>query len=47
VADILSLTAGTLRQQLIARGFENVKRFTPERMVNDYLELYQKVCARN
>jgi glycosyltransferase involved in cell wall biosynthesis len=47
VADILSLTTGSLRQQLIARGFENVKRFTPERMVNDYLQLYQKVCARN
>ncbi len=43
---VLSLTEGTLREQLIARGFENVKRFTPSRMVNDYLELYQKVCTR-
>ena len=47
VDDILSLTKGSLRQQLIARGYENVKRFTPGRMVNDYLELYQKVCTRN
>ncbi len=45
--DVLRLTEGSLRQQLIARGFENVKRFTPERMVNDYLELYQKVCTRS
>ncbi len=46
VTDVLSLTRGSTRQELIARGFENVKRFTPERMVKDYLELYQKVCAR-
>ncbi|HWN95585.1 MAG TPA: glycosyltransferase family 1 protein [Methylomirabilota bacterium] len=46
-ADVLKLTDATVRQQLIARGFENVKRFTPERMVNDYIEAYQKVCARN
>ena len=45
--DVLRLTEGSLREQLIARGFENVKRFTPERMVNDYIELYQKVCTRS
>lgn len=46
VTDVLSLTKGSARQELIARGFENVKRFAPERMVRDYLELYQTVCAR-
>jgi len=46
-ADVLRLTDRMTRQQLIARGFENVKRFTPERMVSDYLELYQKVCTRS
>jgi hypothetical protein len=44
---VLRLTDRMTRQQLIARGFENVKRFTPERMVNDYLELYQNVCTRS
>ena len=46
-ADVLRLTDRATRQQLVARGLENVKRFTPERMVNDYLELYQKVCGQN
>ncbi len=45
--DVLSLTRGPLRAELIARGFENVKRFTPERMVKEYLEVYQQVCARS
>lgn len=44
---VLSLTAAPVREQLIARGFENAKRFAPGRMVNEYLELYQKVCARS
>jgi glycosyltransferase involved in cell wall biosynthesis len=47
VTDVLSLTDAALRQQFVTRGFENVKRFTADRMVNDYLELYQKICARN
>src|ERR1043166_3221583 len=46
-ADVLRLTDTATRRQIIARGLENAKRFTPERMVNDYLELYQKVCASN
>jgi glycosyltransferase involved in cell wall biosynthesis len=45
--DVLRLTNESMREQLVARGFENVKRFTPERMVNDYIQLYQKVCARS
>jgi glycosyltransferase involved in cell wall biosynthesis len=45
--DILRLRDGSLRKELIARGFENVKRFKPERMVNDYLEVYQKACTRS
>jgi glycosyltransferase involved in cell wall biosynthesis len=45
--DVLRLTEPMTRNQLIVRGFENVKRFTPERMVNDYIQLYQKVCARS
>jgi glycosyltransferase involved in cell wall biosynthesis len=44
-ADVLRLTDTATRRELIARGFENVKRFTPERMVNRYLELYQEVSA--
>jgi glycosyltransferase involved in cell wall biosynthesis len=45
--DILRLTDSTAREQLVQRGFENVKRFTPERMVNDYIQLYEEVCARS
>jgi glycosyltransferase involved in cell wall biosynthesis len=45
--DVLRLRMGSLREELIARGFENVKRFKPERMVNDYLEIYQKACTPN
>jgi glycosyltransferase involved in cell wall biosynthesis len=47
VTDVLSLTSAPVREQLIARGLENVKRFTPERMVNEYIELYQKICDRS
>ena len=45
--EVLKLIEPAVREQWVARGFENVKRFAPERMINDYLELYQKVCARN
>jgi glycosyltransferase involved in cell wall biosynthesis len=44
-ADVLTLTDERLRQQFIARGFENVKRFTTERMVGDYIKIYQKLCV--
>jgi glycosyltransferase involved in cell wall biosynthesis len=46
-SDVLRLTDAATRDQLIARGFENVKRFTPERMVNDYIELYRRVCTQS
>ena len=46
-SDVLRLTDPATRDQFIARGFENVKRFAPERMVNDYIELYQRVCTRS
>jgi glycosyltransferase involved in cell wall biosynthesis len=45
--DILKLKDAILHEELVARGFENVKRFTPERMVNDYIEIYQRLCAQN
>jgi glycosyltransferase involved in cell wall biosynthesis len=44
---VLELTEERRRADLVARGFQNVKRFTPERMVNDYIALYQELCARN
>jgi hypothetical protein len=45
--DILKLTDAILHEQMMARGFENVKRFAPERMVNEYIEIYQRLCAQN
>jgi glycosyltransferase involved in cell wall biosynthesis len=45
-SDVLKLTDTVVREEFVARGFENVKRFTPGRMTNDYLQLYQKVCAQ-
>lgn len=44
-ADILRLRNAPLRSALIARGFENVARFTSEQMMAKYLEVYKKVCA--
>ena len=32
-----------LRDELIQNGIENVKRFNPEQIANQYKELYQKV----
>ena len=32
-----------LRQQLIEKGLENVKRFTPEKIASQYLDLYKEV----
>lgn len=45
--DVLKLTDRRTREQYVARGFENVKRFAPERMVSDYIEIYQRLCDRN
>ena len=44
---VLTLTDDDLRRQFITRGLENVKRFTVERMANDYIRIYQELCARN
>ena len=49
--DIESIRAGiqnvisdaTYRDELIIRGFENVKRFDPEKIANQYLELYSRL----
>jgi glycosyltransferase involved in cell wall biosynthesis len=46
-ADVLRLADPATRAQLVTRGFENVKRFTPEKMVNSYVKLYQQVCVPN
>jgi glycosyltransferase involved in cell wall biosynthesis len=49
--DVLSIRNGVLklmqevsfREQVIARGFENVKRFDPATISNMYLELYRTI----
>jgi len=33
------------REEQIAAGFENIKRFTTDRMINDYMQLYQSLTA--
>ena len=33
------------REDLVARGFENVKRFDPERIAGQYLDVYRQVFA--
>jgi glycosyltransferase involved in cell wall biosynthesis len=47
VQDTLKLADANVREQLVARGFQNVKRFTPERMASSYIEIYDALCARN
>jgi glycosyltransferase involved in cell wall biosynthesis len=32
-----------IRNKLISEGFENVQRFRPERVANDYLKLYKSL----
>jgi glycosyltransferase involved in cell wall biosynthesis len=32
-----------LREGLIARGYENIKRFSAEKMVDEYLEVYEEI----
>lgn len=41
--DILRLTNPLERDTWIKRGLENVKRFTPEAMLSEYIELYRKL----
>lgn len=45
--DVLKLTDAIVHERVVASGFENVKRFAPERMVNEYIEIYQRLCAQN
>jgi glycosyltransferase involved in cell wall biosynthesis len=47
VQDTLKLADANVREQLVARGFQNVKRFTPERMVGSYIGIYDRLCVRN
>ncbi len=51
--DVASIRSGLLRviedapyrEQLVVRGRENVKRFDPERIARQYLEVYQKLAS--
>jgi glycosyltransferase involved in cell wall biosynthesis len=48
VADVLRLRdSNGPRDARADAGRENVKRFTPERMVDAYVDLYQQLCARS
>ena len=38
-------TDARYRQRLIEAGFENIKRFAPQRVAEQYFELYEKVLA--
>ncbi|MDM7921684.1 MAG: glycosyltransferase family 1 protein [Pyrinomonadaceae bacterium] len=35
-----------LRNKLVARGFENVRRFLPKRLASEYVELYREVLEK-
>jgi glycosyltransferase involved in cell wall biosynthesis len=43
--DVLSLCEPETREALIRRGFENVRRFSTERMVDEYLSIYRELVA--
>jgi glycosyltransferase involved in cell wall biosynthesis len=45
VADVLSLCHPAAREALIRSGHENVKRFTTERMVADYVAAYRSLST--
>ncbi|MCS3871088.1 glycosyltransferase involved in cell wall biosynthesis [Chryseobacterium ginsenosidimutans] len=34
-----------IRKELILKGQENVKKYSPEIIVNQYIDLYQKILA--
>jgi glycosyltransferase involved in cell wall biosynthesis len=36
----------TLRKNLITKGFENAKRFAPEKIAEDYIQLYREVAEQ-
>ncbi len=44
-ADVLSLLDPARRATLIERGLENAARFTTERMVGGYVQVYRQLCA--
>ena len=45
VADLLSLRNPARRAELIERGHRNTERFTTQRMVSDYAEVYRSLSA--
>ena len=45
VADILSLRDRARREALVRSGYENVKRFQPERMIADYVAAYRSLAT--
>ena len=42
--DVLKLTNSTERSRLVEKGFENVKRFTTERMIEEYVKIYAELA---
>ena len=44
-ADVLQLTDPDERRRLVEKGLANVKRFTTERMISDYLEIYHRLAG--
>ncbi|NJK64733.1 MAG: glycosyltransferase family 4 protein [Synechococcaceae cyanobacterium SM2_3_1] len=44
--DLYSLVINPeLRSDQIKKGLENVKRFLPEKMIQQYVDLYEKIAA--
>jgi glycosyltransferase involved in cell wall biosynthesis len=43
--DLLRLDDAPLRAQLVARGLANLRRFSAERMIDQYLELYRELAG--
>ncbi len=33
------------RNELIEKGFENIKRYNPEKIATEYFELYKKITG--
>ncbi|TLD68416.1 glycosyltransferase family 4 protein [Phragmitibacter flavus] len=46
-AAVLKLEDGAQRADLIKRGLQNAPRFLAQRMMDDYLQLYQKLCDKS
>jgi glycogen synthase len=50
--DVQSITSGfqrviqdkNYRENLVLHGFENIKRFSPDKIANQYMCLYQEVA---